>query len=221
MTEQNQIQKPTSKELAGYVGNIAQRAGFHFGANEGSPIILLSSPDNYYWTISGELPSVYNGKKAKLRFETRDVNYINALGSSLDRVALFGGWDGERRFNDVEETLILPGLQIGCKRESYHYNSFWREKIGRQREDFGRYERNKEVADIRRMLEEAGKVVREQYPNLVGILDSPHYWARENYGQPIDNILNAELSLLKTEHSLPRKVARDLMRRLRRLFGEC
>lgn len=212
-----QEQKPPSEELARFVRSVAQSAGFYFKADEGSPLILLNSSDHYYWTINGKLPLIYNGKKAELKFETRDVHYVNALGRATDGVALFrySDIDGERRFNDIEETLVLCGLQVGGKREYSYYNSFWRKKIGKQREDFEcRFEKSQEAENIRLMLEEAGKIVGERFPNFVGILDSPHYWARENYGQSIDDVLNAEFSLLKTERSLPKTVVGSLMRRL-------
>lgn len=221
MTKEPEIEKPTSEELAKYVGDIAQKVGFSFDARKSDGLsdglIQFSEPEHFYWTIRGGLPLIYDGKKAELKFITRDVYYINALGRATDGIALFrySGVDGERRFNDVEETLIFPELQVGCKRERCYYDSFWRQKIGRTREEFkSSYGRDQESAkDIRLMLEEARRIVREQFPNLTEILDSPHYWARENYGQPVDDVLNAEYSLLKTERSLLRKVE-CFMRRL-------
>ncbi|MBU1112235.1 MAG: hypothetical protein ABH824_00255 [Nanoarchaeota archaeon] len=194
----NQEQKPTNHELAKFICDVAQKARFSFEAEKSTPIIRLDQPEHFYWTIQGTLPLIYEGKKAKLEFKTRDVNYVNALGRSLDNVAMFGGIGGERRIIETEQTLTLPLIKAGCKRESYHYDTVWIQKRLGSKKEF-KYGRGQEAKEIHSMMERANEIVGERFPNLTTILESPHYWARENYGQPIDVILSEKLDLLKSK----------------------
>jgi hypothetical protein len=198
-------EKTPTKELSKYIEEIAQKAGFHFKASEEGGLIRFTDSSHFYWTISGELPLTYKGDKVILRFNTRDVNYINALGAATESTAMFrcGPIDGERRLNDISETLTLPPhlpwTEIGCRREFNYYLEVWRQD-NRKRENFKIRPHldctiEQEIID---MFEEVHSIVEKQFPHLTKILMYPSRWARENYGKFIEDSLNGEYSLLRS-----------------------